>query len=164
MTAKSPRADELEPVERASTDELRALQLDRLRWSLAHAYENVPHYRKAFDAKGVHPRDLASLEDLARFPFSVKTDLRDNYPFAMFAVPLAGLRRAQSPPPWWVKLCAVSGFLMTALYIGLSVLPIIPVGSRTQFALKITGLIVVTNLIGVALLVSARKRSQGQQS
>ena len=80
---------------------------------------------------------------------------------AMFAVPLVGLRRAQSPPPWWVKVCAVSGFVMTALYIGLSVLPIIPVGSRTLFALKITGLIVVTNLIGVGLLVSGRKRSQG---
>jgi glutamate:GABA antiporter len=80
---------------------------------------------------------------------------------AMFAVPLVGLRRAQSSPPWWVKLCAASGFLMTALYIGLSVLPIIPVGSRTLFALKITGLIVVTNLIGVGLLLSARKRSQG---
>ena len=87
MTSKSPRPDELEPIERASADELRALQLDRLRWSLAHAYENVPHYRKAFDAKGVHPRDLLNLEDLAKFPFTVKTDLRDNYPFGMFAVP-----------------------------------------------------------------------------
>ena len=58
MTAKTPRPDELEPIERASRDELRALQLTRLRWSLAHAYDNVPHYRKAFDAKGVHPRDL----------------------------------------------------------------------------------------------------------
>jgi phenylacetate-CoA ligase len=87
MTSKIPRPGELEPIERASTDELRALQLERLRWSLAHAYENVPHYRKAFDAKGVHPRDLVRLEDLAKFPFTVKTDLRDNYPFGMFAVP-----------------------------------------------------------------------------
>ena len=87
MTAKSPRPEELEPIERASADELRALQLTRLRWSLDHAYEHVPHYRKAFDAKGVHPRDLASLEDLAKFPFTVKADLRDNYPFGMFAVP-----------------------------------------------------------------------------
>ncbi len=87
MTAKIPRPDELEPVERASRDELRALQLERLRWSLAHAYDNVPHYRKAFDAKGVHPRDLVRLEDLAKFPFTVKADLRDNYPFGMFAVP-----------------------------------------------------------------------------
>ncbi|MFO1302739.1 MAG: phenylacetate--CoA ligase PaaK [Burkholderiales bacterium] len=87
MTSKIPRPEELEPIERASRDELRALQLSRLKWSLAHAYDNVPHYRKAFDAKGVHPRDLATLEDLAKFPFTVKTDLRDNYPFGMFAVP-----------------------------------------------------------------------------
>jgi phenylacetate-CoA ligase len=87
MTAKIPRPDELEFIERASTDELRMLQQKRLQWSLAHAYENVPHYRKAFDDKGVHPRDLGTLEDLARFPFTVKNDLRDNYPFGMFAVP-----------------------------------------------------------------------------
>jgi len=87
MTARLPRPEELEPIERASTDELRALQLERLRWSVAHAYENVPHYRKAFDARGVHPRDLVQLADLAKFPFTVKTDLRDNYPFGMFAVP-----------------------------------------------------------------------------
>jgi phenylacetate-CoA ligase len=87
MPTKSPRPDELEPIERASRDELRALQLARMRWSLQHAYDNVPHYRRAFDAKGVQPRDLRALEDLAQFPFTVKTDLRDNYPFAMFAVP-----------------------------------------------------------------------------
>jgi phenylacetate-CoA ligase len=87
MNSRSPRPEDLEPIERASADELRALQLDRLKWSLAHAYENVPHYRKAFDAKGVHPRDLVRIEDLAKFPFTVKTDLRDNYPFGMFAVP-----------------------------------------------------------------------------
>jgi phenylacetate-CoA ligase len=87
MTARIPRPDELEFIERASADELQALQLKRLAWSLGHAYENVPHYRKAFDARGVHPRDLATLEDLARFPFTVKNDLRDNYPFGMFAVP-----------------------------------------------------------------------------
>jgi len=87
VTANVARPADLEPIERASNDELRALQLTRLRWSLAHAYENVPHYRKAFDARGVHPRDLVSLRDLAKFPFTVKTDLRDNYPFGMFAVP-----------------------------------------------------------------------------
>ena len=87
MPSKRPRPDELEPVELASRDELRALQLDRLRWSLKHAYDNVPHYRKAFDAKGVVPGDLKTLEDLAHFPFTVKSDLRDNYPFGMFAVP-----------------------------------------------------------------------------
>jgi phenylacetate-CoA ligase len=87
MPSKRPRPDELEPVERASRDELRALQLARLQWSLKHAYDNVAHYRKAFDAKGVKPGDLKALEDLAHFPFTVKTDLRDNYPFGMFAVP-----------------------------------------------------------------------------
>jgi len=96
MTAKIPRPDELEPIERASVDELRALQLARLRWSLAHAYDNVPHYRKAFDAKGVHPRDLVRLEDLAKFPFTVKTDLRDNYPFGMFAVPREKVSRVHA--------------------------------------------------------------------
>ncbi len=77
----------LDPIETASVDELRALQLERLQWSLRHAYENVPHYAKAFDAAGVHPDDCASLADLARFPFTTKADLRDNYPFGMFAVP-----------------------------------------------------------------------------
>jgi phenylacetate-CoA ligase len=76
-----------EPIESASIDELRALQLERLRWSLRHAYENVPHYRSSFDAAGVRPDDLRSLEDLSRFPFTTKADLRNNYPFGMFAVP-----------------------------------------------------------------------------
>jgi phenylacetate-CoA ligase len=71
----------------ATTEELRALQLDRLRWSLRHAYDNVRHYREVFDAAGVSPEDLHELEDLARFPFTAKADLRDNYPFGMFAVP-----------------------------------------------------------------------------
>jgi amino acid transporter len=75
----------------------------------------------------------------------------------MFAVPLVGMKRAAQRPPAWVKVCAVSGFLMTALYVTLSVLPIIPVGSRTVFAIKITGLIVVANLIGVALYASAKR-------
>ena len=87
MPAKVPRPDELDPIEIASRDELAALQLARLQWSLAHAYDHVPHYRKAFDAAGVHPRECRSLADLAKFPFTVKTDLRDNYPFGMFAVP-----------------------------------------------------------------------------
>jgi amino acid transporter len=79
---------------------------------------------------------------------------------ALFAVPLFGLRRAQVRPPWWVKLCALSGLLMTGLYVSLSVLPIIPVGSRTIFALKIAGLIVVTNLVGLALYSSGRRRAR----
>jgi amino acid transporter len=76
----------------------------------------------------------------------------------MFAVPLFGLRRVQVRPPWWVKLCALSGLLMTGLYVSLSVLPIIPVGSRALFALKIAGLIVATNLVGVAFFASGRRR------
>jgi phenylacetate-CoA ligase len=78
---------DLEPIERASQGELQALQLDRLRWSLAHAYDNVPHYRAKFDAARVRPSDLTSLADLAKFPFTTKRDLRDTYPFGMFAVP-----------------------------------------------------------------------------
>jgi phenylacetate-CoA ligase len=77
----------LDPIETASLDELRALQLQRLQWSLRHAYENVAHYRESFRATGVHPRDLRSLDDLEKFPFTVKDDLRANYPFGMFAVP-----------------------------------------------------------------------------
>jgi phenylacetate-CoA ligase len=77
----------LEPIEKASIDELRAVQLQRMQWSLRHAYENVPHYRASFGAAGVHPGDLRSLDDLAKFPFTVKDDLRANYPFGMFAVP-----------------------------------------------------------------------------
>jgi phenylacetate-CoA ligase len=78
---------ELEPIETASVDELRALQLERLRWSLRHAYDNVPYYREAFDAAGVHPGDVKDLADLGRFPFTTKASLRENYPFGMFAVP-----------------------------------------------------------------------------
>jgi phenylacetate-CoA ligase len=87
MSARHPQPGELEAIETASRDEIAALQLKRLKATLASAYENVPHYRQAFDAKGVHPNDLKSLADLAKFPFTVKKDLRDNYPFGLFAVP-----------------------------------------------------------------------------
>lgn len=87
MVQRNPSPGELEPIERASRDELQALQLERLKWSLHHAYENVPHYRAAFDAAGVHPSDLKTLADLAKFPFTDKKTLRDNYPFGLFAVP-----------------------------------------------------------------------------
>jgi len=87
MIQRIPEQTELEPIERASTDELQGLQLTRLKWSLKHAYENVPHYRHSFDAAGVHPDDLKELSDLARFPTTSKNDLRDNYPFGLFAVP-----------------------------------------------------------------------------
>ena len=77
----------LDPIETASRDEITALQLERLRWSVRHAYDNVAHYRAAFDAVGAHPDDIRSLDDLARFPLLTKHDLRANYPFGMFAVP-----------------------------------------------------------------------------
>ena len=88
--------DQLEHVEKASTDELRRLQLDRLRWSLKHAFDNVPHYRRAFDAAGVHPGDLKDLSDLAKFPLTTKAELRDNYPFGMFAVPMKDIVRVHA--------------------------------------------------------------------
>lgn len=78
---------ELEPIEKASHDELQALQLQRLKATLQHAYTNVPHYRKSFDDQGIHPDDLKTLSDLSKFPFTTKADLRANYPFGMFAVP-----------------------------------------------------------------------------
>ncbi|MEO9895113.1 MAG: phenylacetate--CoA ligase PaaK [Paracoccaceae bacterium] len=87
MKDLSPKPSDLDPIETASVDEIRALQLKRLKWSLNHAYENVPLYRERFDAAGVHPDDLQDLSDLARFPFTYKDDLRNNYPFGLFAVP-----------------------------------------------------------------------------
>ena len=89
----APPADLLDAAERMSVDELRALQLERLRWTLRHAYENVPFYTKSFDAHGVHPDDCRDLADLAKFPLTTKADLRDNYPFGMFAVPRGQVRR-----------------------------------------------------------------------
>ncbi len=83
----------LERIETASRDEIASLQLERLKWSLKHAYDNVDYYRQAFDAKGVHPDDLKSLEDLKLFPFTAKAALRETYPFGMFAVPLNKVRR-----------------------------------------------------------------------
>jgi len=90
----SPTSDPaLEPIERASLDELRAVQLERLKWTVRHAYQNVPHYRQAFDAADVHPDDLKQLSDLARFPTTTKEDLRRNYPFNLFAVPRTQVSR-----------------------------------------------------------------------
>ncbi len=87
MVNRVPNPDELEPIEKASVDELRSLQLERLKWSIGHAFANVAPYRVKCEAAGVTPADLESLEDLARFPFTVKDDLRQAYPFGMFAVP-----------------------------------------------------------------------------
>jgi phenylacetate-CoA ligase len=87
MLQRTLNKTELEPIELASKDELQALQLQRLKWTLQHAYENVPHYRASFDGAGVRPSDLKTLSDLSKFPFTTKKDLRDNYPFNLFAVP-----------------------------------------------------------------------------
>lgn len=87
MRDLNPEPRDLDPIETASREELAALQLERLRWSLRHAYDNVPHYRQAFDAAGAHPDELRDLSDLAAFPFTSKAELRENYPFGMLAVP-----------------------------------------------------------------------------
>lgn len=90
---RADNPDALEPIEKCSHDELQALQLERLRWSLQHAYEHVPFYQQAFAEKSVHPSDLKELSDLSKFPFTTKLDLRDNYPFGMFAVPMDDIVR-----------------------------------------------------------------------
>jgi len=92
----TPDRSTLEPIEIASRDEIEALQLQRMKWSLKHAYENVAMYKKRFDEKGVHPNDLKSLKDLSKFPFTVKDDLRDHYPFGMFAVPMEKIRKVHA--------------------------------------------------------------------
>lgn len=92
MAKKSAGAG-FHPIETASRDEIEAVQLERLRWTLQHAYENVPHYRNAFDQKGVQPSDLRTLRDIALFPFTTKKDFRENYPYGLFAVPRDQVRR-----------------------------------------------------------------------
>lgn len=87
MKDLTPNKADLDPIEIASIDEIRSLQLQRMKWSLRHAYDNVAMYKQRFDAAGVHPDDLHTLADLAKFPFTYKNDLRDNYPFGLFAVP-----------------------------------------------------------------------------
>jgi phenylacetate-CoA ligase len=96
MLDLSPRREDLDPIEIASRDEIAALQLQHLKWTLRHVYDNVPHYWKTFDAAGVHPDCLTALEDLAKFPFTAKADLRDNYPFGMFAVPIERIARTHA--------------------------------------------------------------------
>ena len=93
MTVEPPAPGELEPIETASRDEIAALQLRRLQWSVRHAYDNVAPYRAKCEAQQVHPDDLKAPEDLSRFPFMTKADLRDHYPFGLFAVPRDRLRR-----------------------------------------------------------------------
>ena len=96
MLDLSPKRHELEPIEIASRDEIAALQMQRMRWSLRHAYDNVPSYRAKFDAAGVHPGDLKTLADLAKFPFTTKHDLRQAYPFGMFALPMDKIARVHA--------------------------------------------------------------------
>ena len=96
MEDLTPKTSELDPIEIASRDEIEALQLERMKWSLSHAYQNVAHYKARFDAAGVHPDDLKSLSDLSKFPFTVKQDLRENYPFGMFAVPQSQIARVHA--------------------------------------------------------------------
>ncbi|WP_136443312.1 phenylacetate--CoA ligase PaaK [Pacificoceanicola onchidii] len=96
MIDLTPDRKTLDPIEIASRDEIGALQLDRLKWSLKHAYDNVPMYRQRFDEAGVHPDDLQSLSDLSKFPFTYKSDLRDNYPFGLFAVPREQIARVHA--------------------------------------------------------------------
>ena len=96
MKMEMPPAGELEMVETANREDLQALQLERMRWSLRHAYENVEHYRKKFDAHGVHPEALRTLDDLARFPFTTKADLRDTYPYGLFALPMRDIVRVHA--------------------------------------------------------------------
>ena len=107
QSRKSGYNAEMDDAERASRDEITALQTRRLAWTLAHAYDNVAHYKKAFDKAGVKPKDFRQLADLKNFPFTVKNDLRDNYPFNMFAVPRENWS-ASTPLPappasrsWW---------------------------------------------------------------
>ena len=87
LTYNNTNQAELEPIEKASIDELRKLQLERLKWSLQHAYDNVAFYKNSFDKAGLLPQDIQSLDDLSKVPFTTKEDLRANYPFNMFAVP-----------------------------------------------------------------------------
>ena len=93
MATAQPHSSGLDRIETASRDEIAGLQLERMKWSIRHAYENSPFYRKQFENHGVHPDDLKTLTDLAKFPFTVKQDLRDNYPFGIFAVPREKLSR-----------------------------------------------------------------------
>jgi phenylacetate-CoA ligase len=93
MTSRATRSQQLEPIETAGQHELRALQLQRLKWSIGHAYENVAAYRSRCDAAGVHPSHLCRLSDLGKFPFTTKQDLRDHYPFGLFAVPREAIVR-----------------------------------------------------------------------
>ena len=110
----------LEPIEQASIDELRALQLERLKSTLKHAYENSPHYRETFTAAGVSPDDLQTLEDLKKFPFTTKADLRSRYPFGMLALPMDDIVLREKVPdtPAMATAPALIGFISSMMGIG----------------------------------------------
>ena len=93
MRDLTPDRASLDPIEIASRDEITSLQLERLKWTVAHAYENVGLYKRKFDAAGVHPDDLKAPEDIAKFPFTTKEDLRQSYPFELMAVPMEQVAR-----------------------------------------------------------------------
>jgi phenylacetate-CoA ligase len=95
-TNLTPRRQDFEPIEIASRDEISTLQLKRLKWTLEHVYNNVAHYKRTFDKAGVHPDDMKTLDDLRKFPFTAKSDLRDNYPFGLMAVPREQLLRVHA--------------------------------------------------------------------
>ena len=96
MRDLTPRKEELEPIEIASLDEIQDLQLRRLKWSVSHAYNNVEFYKRKYDHLGVHPNDLKQLSDIKLFPFTTKEDLRNNYPFEMFAVDMKDVVRVHA--------------------------------------------------------------------
>ena len=112
MTGQIGQASLLEPIETASRDELIALQIERLKWTLHRVYDRVPHSRAKFDATGVHPDDLKTLADLAKFPFTTKKDLRDGYPFGLFAMPRK--RDRAGPRLLWDHRAANRGRLFPA--------------------------------------------------
>lgn len=107
MTARLPQPGELDPIETASRDEIAALQLQRLKWSLRHCYDHVAPYRQRCQAKGVHPDDLKQLSDLSLFPFTTKSDLRDHYPFGLLAVPRERIARLHASSGTTGKSCWV---------------------------------------------------------
>lgn len=112
----------LDPIETASRDELQALQTERLKWTLKHAYENVPMYRRKFDAAGVHPDDFRELSDLSKFPCTTKQDLRDNYPFDTFAVPMEQVVRIHASSGTTGKPTVV-GYTQNDIDTGLTLSP-----------------------------------------
>src|SRR5262245_56779829 len=125
----NPHPGDLEPIETASRDEIAGLQLDRLKWSLRHAYDNVAFYRRRFDDAGVHPDDLRELSDIARFPFTTKHGLRGHYLFGMFAVP-----REQV-----VRIHASSGTTRKPTVVGYSASDVDPWSSLVARSIRASG-------------------------